>query len=130
MIDDFNLTWFKDTNYKINLTALLTNFKMNQIVNGTTNVAMSSESCIDLICVPTQLETHHHGIIFNDMHNGIIWHNFVYISVNTSPSKIPRKIIYKRNFTNFNEDNLFKDALETITNIMPGSTNEYANNLV
>ena len=114
------------------MNALLINFNMAQLINGTTNIGLYGESCIDLICMPNQLRTNQHGIIFNHMHNGIIWHNFIYVSINIKPTRAPRKIIYKRNFKHFNDKKFFIDATIQLTNAIPtgsASVNEIATNL-
>ena len=90
---DYNINWYHNTREKNNLIQLITNLDMMQVINGTTHVGLSQESCIDLIFAQNKLSTCSHGIIFNHMHNGIIWHNFTYISIKTSPNRAPSKII-------------------------------------
>ena len=107
---DFNINWYKDSLEKIHFTSLLTNFSLKQLIDGTTHVGLTHESCIDLICIPSHVRTNHHGIIFNHMHNGITWHNFTSVSINTTPTRAPRKIVNKRNFKNFNAQHFISDA--------------------
>ena len=83
---------------------------MNQLITGTTHISPTAESCIDLLLVSKSVETHSSGIIFNPLHNGITWHNFTYLSINTKPVAAPRKIIQRRNFKNFDPLAFLHDA--------------------
>ena len=116
---DYNINWYHNTREKNNLIQLIANLDMMQVINGTTHVGLSQESCIDLIFAPNKLSACSHGIIFNHMHNGIIWHNFTYISIKISPNRAPRKIIKQRNFTNFDPEMMLADAMNMHLNIQP-----------
>ena len=71
-----------------------------------------------------------HGIIFNPMHNGIRWHNFIYVSIDMKPIRAPRKIINKRTFIKFNHDEFILDASEmSFHEILNMSTDQLANNI-
>ena len=50
------------------------------------------------------------GLAGPALHNGITWHNFTYISINTRRSLSHRKIIDKRNFKRFNPNQFLHDA--------------------
>ena len=66
------------------------------------------------------------------MHNGITWHNFIYISVQTAPLRAARQILYKRDFKKFNEADFINDFTENaqeILNPTEASVNESANDL-
>ena len=114
---DYNINWYHNTREKNNLIQLIANLDMMQVINGTTHVGLSQESCIDLIFAPNKLSACSHGIIFNHMHNGIIWHNFTYISIKISPNRAPRKIIKQRNFKKFDPEMMLADAMNMHLNI-------------
>ena len=71
----------------------------------------------------TSLRTNHYLIIFNHMHNGITWHNFTYVSINTTPTRAPRKIENKRNFKNFNAQHFINEASYIIPFHIPPPNN-------
>ena len=75
---DYNINWYHNTRGNNNVIQLITHLDMMQVINGTTHIGLSQESCIDLILAPSKLSTCSHEIMFNHMHNGIIWHNFTY----------------------------------------------------
>ena len=114
---DINIDWLKDTPDKTKLINLLTNFKMSQVIHGTTHIGLTSESCIDLMIAQTQLPIICKGIIFNPMHNGISWHNFTYISIKTEPIRAQRTLVYKRNFKNLDEEKFAHAAAEKLSNL-------------
>ena len=105
-----NINWYNESPEKHQLASLMANFNMNQIIEGSTHVGLTHESCIDLIFTPSHMQIKSHGIIFNPMHNGITWHSFTYISIGTTPIKIPIIIINKRNFKQFIEINFIADV--------------------
>ena len=45
------------------------------------------------------------------MHNGITWHNFIYISIHNSPNRAPTKSINKRNSKHINMQMVVDDAM-------------------
>ena len=129
---DININWYNESPEKHQLASLMANFNMNQLIAGSTHVGLTNESCIDLIFTPSHMQIKSHGIIFNPMHNGITWHNFTYLSIGTTPKKIPRIIINKRNFKQFNEINFITDVARISNDIRlqtNATSNDLANNL-
>ena len=129
---DININWYNESPEKHQLASLMANFNMNQLIEGSTHVGLTHESCIDLIFTPSHMQIKSHGIIFNPMHNGITWHNFTYLSISTTPIKLPRIIINKRNFKQFNEINFIADVARIYNDIRlqtNATSNDLANNL-
>ena len=116
LLGDYNINWFSDNTKKTQLNDIMTPLNIEQIIYGSTNINPNGScSCIDLIFKSACLPAHKSGILYSDMHGGKIWHNFTYTSINTTPQRIPRKIIKTRNFSRFNYNAFLSDATGAFT---------------
>ena len=97
---DFNINWHDSYCDKTKLQTVMEYVNLSQIIKGSTNIGLTTESCIDLLLSSNNLKNKTNGIIFNPMHNGITCHNFIYISVQTAPLRAARQVLYKRDLRN------------------------------
>ena len=116
LLGDYNINWFSDNTKKTQINDIMTPLNIEQIIYGSTNINPNGScSCIDLIFKSACLPAHKSGILYSDMHGGKIWHNFTYTSINTTPQRMPRKIIKTRNFSHFNYNAFLSDATGAFT---------------